>query len=103
MCAAARRALGRKNLCEHSSEADCATRSAGHGLERWIARAALLDRSCIRVFSRIAIIESRLIREDDEDIRFDEIGNQRSERVVVAEADFIDRDRIVLVDDRNDA
>ena len=47
--------------------------------------------------------EARLVGEDHQRVGFDQIGDQRAERVVVAEPDLVDRDGVVLVDDRDHA
>ena len=53
--------------------------------------------------ARIGGEEALLVGEDDERIGFEQIGDQRAQRVVVAELDLVGDDRVVLVDDRHDA
>jgi len=48
-------------------------------------------------------VQSRLVGQDDEHVRLDEVGHECRERVVIAEADLVDRDGVVFVDDRDDA
>jgi hypothetical protein len=43
------------------------------------------------------------IRQDHEQIGVDEVRDERRQPVVIAEADLLDGDRVVLVDDRNHA
>ena len=63
---------------------------------------------CIRVERRIPIEETRHIGEKDEEIRIELAGHQGTEAIVVSEygssgsevLQFGDRDRIILIDDR---
>ena len=55
------------------------------------------------ILARIRAIEALLVGEQHQYIRLNEVGDQRAERVVVAEADFIGRHGVVLVDDRDHA
>ena len=52
---------------------------------------------------RIIVVEALAVGEQDGDFGLHQIGDQRGQRVVVAEADFVVDHRVVLVDDRNDA
>ena len=61
----------------------------------------LLDQGRGRILARIGSVEPRLIGEDDHDIGFDKIRDQRAERIVVAELNFLGGNRVVLVDDRH--
>ena len=63
----------------------------------------LAHERCGGILARIRAIETLLVGEQHQDIRLDEIGDQRAERIVVAEADFIGRHGVVLVDDRDHA
>ena len=56
----------------------------------------------IRMFARIGGIQTGLIRENDERIRFNQIGHQCTERIVITHFDFIRGDSIVFVDDGDD-
>ena len=55
-----------------------------------------------RIAARVGGEETRLVGEQHQHVGLDEIGDERAERVVVAEADLVGRDRVVLVDDRDD-
>ena len=48
-------------------------------------------------------IQAGLVGEDDQHVGFDQVGDQRAQRVVVAELDLVGDDRVVLVDDRHHA
>ncbi len=56
-----------------------------------------------RIAARIGGIESVDVGEQHERIGADHLRHARGEPVVVAEADFLGRDRVVLVDDRHRA
>ena len=55
----------------------------------------------LRVAARVAGVEPLDVREDHEQVRADEDGDGRRERVVVADADLVHRDGVVLVDHRD--
>ena len=50
------------------------------------------------VHARVRAVEAFLVGEDDEYIRLDQVGDQGTQGVVVAEFDFIVDYRVVLVD-----
>ena len=52
---------------------------------------------------RIGVHQPGRVGEQDQQIGADELGHQRGDAVVVAEADLVVGDRVVLVDDRHDA
>ena len=83
--------------------AERAARAAGHRFERRIARLRRAHERRRRIAARVRRVESRLIGEQHEHVGLDEIRDERAERVVVAEADLVGRDRVVLVDDRDHA
>jgi hypothetical protein len=66
-------------------------------------RARALHERGRRIDARIGAEQARLIGEQHEHVRFDEVGHERAERVVVAEADLVGGHRVVLVDDRDHA
>ena len=53
--------------------------------------------------ARVAREQAGLIGEDDQRIGLDQVGDQRAQRVVVAELDLVGGDGVVFVDDRDDA
>ena len=55
-----------------------------------------------RVLPGISRVKPGLIGQDDQYVGIQQVGDQSTERVVVAELDFIVDDGVVLVDDRND-
>ncbi|BEU66124.1 hypothetical protein MAFF301069_06790 [Ralstonia pseudosolanacearum] len=55
------------------------------------------------MLARIGGVQATLIRQDDQRIAFDQVGDQRAQRIVVAELDLVGDDRVVLVDDRHHA
>src|SRR3546814_21011121 len=46
------------------------------------------------------VCSSDLVGQDDQRVGFDQVGDQGSQRVVVAKTDFVGDDGVVLVDDR---
>ena len=56
-----------------------------------------------RIAPRIGRVEALLVGEQHQHVGFDQVGDQRAERVVVAEADLVGGDGVVLVDDRDHA
>ncbi|MPN35463.1 hypothetical protein SDC9_182961 [bioreactor metagenome] len=65
--------------------------------------ADLGDDARVRVRPRVVVVQSVDIREDQRHIRIDERCDHRGERIVVAEFEFFDGDRVVFVDDGNHA
>lgn len=55
------------------------------------------------VFARICRVEPLLVREDDQRIRLDQVGHQRTEGIVVTEFDFVRDHGIVFIDHGNHA
>ena len=55
----------------------------------------------LRVAARIACEQAGLVGQNHQCVGLDQVGDQRSEGVVVAEPDLLGRDRVVLVDDRD--
>ena len=62
-----------------------------------------LDKPRLVVDRGIGIVETLDIGKDDSQIGPDQAGHQRTERIVVAEADLLDRNGVVLVDDGDHA
>jgi hypothetical protein len=58
------------------------------------------QRGC-RVLARIAAKEPLLVGQQHQHVGLNQVGDERTERVVVPEPDFVGRDRVVFVDDRN--
>ena len=56
----------------------------------------------IRIVSWISGIETGLVGEDDQGVGFDQVSDQRTQRVVVTHLDFIGGDGVVFVDDWDD-
>ena len=75
--------------------------AARHGLKRQITRLGFMNELRRRVFTRIGRVQAFLVGQDDEGVCFNQIGDQRTECVVVAKLDFVVDDRAVLIDDRN--
>ena len=61
------------------------------------------DQRCRRILARISRIEPRLISQDDQAIRLDQIRDQRAQSVVVAQTDLVRGDGIVFIDDGHGA
>ena len=103
MGAAAGGALGGDHLGDHAALADRGTGAAGHGFERLVAGDGFGDQRGPGVLARIGRVQAGLVGQDDQGLGFDQVGDQGAQGVVVAELDFVGDDRVVLVDDRNDA
>ena len=88
------RALGGENLRDHAP-----LRKSRGGA----ARHRLRDELGVGILAGILRVEAALVREDHENVRFDEVRDEGAERVVVAHLDFTRCDRVVFIDDRNDA
>ncbi len=65
--------------------------------------ARFVDEARIGMLARIGGVQASLIRQDDQRVALDQVGDQRTQRVVVAELDLVGDDRVVLVDDRHHA
>jgi hypothetical protein len=97
------RALGREDLGDHAAAAQARSGTAGHRLQRRVARARFMDERGGRVLARIGAVQALLVGEDHERVRFHEVGHERAQRVVVAELDLVVDHRVVLVDHRHHA
>ena len=97
------RAARRQHLGQHATLADRGARTAGHRLQRRIARLHHRQQHRLRVLARVGAEQAALVGQDDQHIGFDQIGHQRAQRVVVAKFDLVVDHRVVLVDDRQHA
>ena len=68
-----------------------------------IVRARLRDQRRRGILARVPVVEAGLVGEDDQRVGLDQVGDHGRQRVVVAEADLVDGDGVVLVDDGDDA
>ena len=94
---------GRLDLGDHAAGADAgpagrADRDAGQ-----VRLAAHLVDPARRRVGRVAGVERVHVGEQDQQVGVDQRGHQGGEPVVVAEADLLGGDRVVLVDDRHGA
>jgi hypothetical protein len=67
-----------------------------------VVHPSLIDQAGIGVPARVAVEETILVGEQDQQIRLDQVGDQGGQGVVVAEAQLVGGNRVVLVDDRDD-
>ena len=58
---------------------------------------------CVRVGARVALVDRVDVGEQDEQVSGDEVGDERGQPIVSTEADLVGRDRVVLVQQRDDA
>ena len=95
---ARRRCAPSSTLRRHAARADAARSS-----RRRPARPR--DRCRARSASRTPLASPHAldVGQDDERVGRDQVADQRGELIVVAELDLLDRDRVVLVDDRHHA
>ena len=98
--AGACRLFRRHQLAAHAAATQGAG-VAGHGQQPCIAGVALGHQHRADGGARVGFVQTFLVGEDDEHIGLDQIGDQRRQRVVVAETDFIGGHGVVLVDDRH--
>jgi hypothetical protein len=77
--------------------------AAGHRFESGQPGARFADQGGGGILARVGGEQAFLIGENDQAVGFDEVGHQRAEGVVVTELDFVGDDRVVFVDDRDDA
>ena len=54
------------------------------------------------IHTRVGFVQARHVAQDDQQVGFDQHRDLGGQRIVVAELNLIDRDRIVFVDDRHD-
>ena len=103
MRAAVRGALGSQHLGQHAAGADAAAGAAGHGFQRGVARLRVRDELGVGVLARVRIVQAALVGQDDQRVGFDQVGDQRAQRIVVAQPDLVGDDGVVLVDDGHHA
>ena len=103
MAARRHRVLGRGDLGHHAAGGARRADVARHRLD--LRRDALDsgDPACLRVVARVALVEAVDIREQDQQIGAHHHRDPRREPIVVAEADLVGGDRVVLVDHRHGA
>ncbi|MNI55808.1 hypothetical protein D3C73_1107800 [compost metagenome] len=97
----ARRQACRTQFGLHATTTQRPTCTARHRIERRIIGARLVDQLGVRIVARIGVEHAIAIREDHQQIGFDQVGHQRRQGVVVAEADLISDHGVVFVDHRN--
>ena len=73
------------------------------GLQRLVDLDDLLDERSVGVEPRVGGEQARRVGEQHEQVGADEVGDQRGQAVVVAEADLVVGDGVVLVDDGHHA
>ena len=92
--------LGGGQLRGHAAAPPDGAGRAGHGLELVVDLDDLLDQRRRGVEARVGGEEARRVGEQHEEVGVDQVRDQRREAVVVAEADLVVGDGVVLVDDR---
>ena len=98
-----RRHLRGGQLRRHPAPRPVAARAAGGRLELVVDLDHRLDQCGIGVHAWIGVEQARRIGEEHQQIRPDEMGDERSQAIVVAEADLVIGDGVVLVHDGHDA
>ncbi len=94
---------GRRDLRRHAAAAPRRARAAHLLLEGPVDPDDLLDQRRVRVEARIGGEHARGVGEQHEQVGVHEVGDERGEAVVVAEADLVVGDGVVLVHDRDHA
>ena len=90
---------GGGHLRRHAAAAPQRARSAHLFLERSIDADHLFDQRCVRVEARVGGEHAGGVGEHDQQVRPDEMRDERGQTVVVAEADLVVGNRVVLVHD----
>ena len=103
MRAAARCAFGGEHFGDHAAAPDVAADTARHCFEFGVARLCCTDEGGAGILARVGGEEADLVGKDDQHIGFDQVGDECTQGVVVAEFDFVGNDGVIFVDDRNDA
>ena len=96
-----RRDLRRRELARHPAAPARGAGAAGDGFERGVDLDDLLDQRRVLVEARIGGEEPGRVGEQDEHVGLHEVRHERGEPVVVAVADLVVGDGVVLVDDRD--
>ena len=92
-----------QNLGQHAAAADCTAGAAGHRFECDIAGPPFMHEQRIGIAAWVGRIKTLLVCQYDQCVGVDQVGHQRTKRVVVTELDFIGDHRIVLINDRHHA
>ena len=91
--------MGGLYLGQHAAAAEAADAFGDREIGRDIAQ--FLDQLGPRL-RRIAVEQAINLSENDQLVRLQHLGNFRGEAVIVANPDFLGRDRVIFVDDRHD-
>ena len=98
-----RRDLRRRELARHAAAPARGAGAAGDALERGVDFDDLLDQRRVFVLLRVRGEEPGGVGEHHQRVRMEQVGDERGEEVVVAVADLVVGDRVVLVHDRQHA
>ena len=101
MRAGARSQTRSTQLGLHAATAQRTTDATCHGIQCRIIGAGFEDQLGIGVVARVGVVHAVAVGEDHQQIGFHQVGYQRGQGVVVAEADFIGDHGVVLVDHRD--
>ena len=91
-----------RDLGGHPSTAEIGATTSGASLELGGDPVHLVDNGSIRNAPWVIGMQSARVGQQREHLRVREIAHQSGQTIVVAEADLVDRDRVVLIDYRND-
>ena len=91
------------DLGGHAASAERARAVAGHPDERIVVGARTVDQPRIRDLPRVGVVNTGLVGQNDQAVGIQQVDDQRRQRVVIPHANFIDRDRIVFIDDRHNS
>src|SRR5574343_1098179 len=103
MRSAAGGTLGRPYFGDHAAGADVCATAASHTFVTLVAGRALADQGGAGVFARVGGVETLLIGQDNQGVGFNEVGDQRAQRVIVTKTDLVRGAGVIVVDDRQDA
>ena len=98
-----RRDARRGELRRHAAAPALGAGAARRGFKRGVDGDDVFDQRGLGVEARVGGEHAVGVGEQHEQVGVDEVGDQRGEPVVVAEADLVVGDGVVLVDDRNHA
>ncbi len=97
-----RRQTCRAQLGLHAATPQRAASPARYRIQRRVVGTRLADQIGIGIAARIGVEHAVTVGQDHQQIGLDQVGDQRRQRVVVAEADLVGDDGVVLVDHRHD-
>src|SRR6266699_2635969 len=95
--------LGGADFARRATATRAVRGAAGHGLHPGVNLFHDWNERCLRLQTRIGGVEALYMAQDDQHIGVYEVTYHGRQRVVIPKADFLDRYRIIFVDDGDHA